>query len=97
MLGLPASCEPVWTKVIAGSWLMASVCIDLTRQMSSTICAVCGSNSLSQAPQRPCWANLKIDGATGRLFCPEVIVVIRWPMRMELGSSMPRLLVRAGL
>ena len=34
--------------------------------MSSTIRAVCGSSSLSQAPLWPCWANLKIDGATGK-------------------------------
>ena len=49
------------------------------------------SSSLSQAPLWPCWANLKIDGATGKLFWPEVIVVIRWPIRTESGSSIPRL------
>ena len=92
MLGRPASCEPVWTNVIAGSWLIASVCIERMMQRSSAIFAVCGSSSLSQAPLWPCWANLKIDGATGRLFWPEVIVVIRWPMRTESGSSIPRLL-----
>ena len=37
MLGRPAICEPVWKNVIAGSWLIASVCIDLTKQRSSTI------------------------------------------------------------
>ncbi len=29
MLGRPGCCEPVWMNVIAGSWLIASVCIDL--------------------------------------------------------------------
>ena len=57
--------------------------------MSSTISAVCGRSSLSHAPLWPCCVNLKIDGATGKLFCPEVIVVIRWPMRTESGSSVP--------
>ena len=37
-------------KVMAGSWLIASVFMILMRQMSSTIEAVCGSNSLTQAP-----------------------------------------------
>ncbi len=86
MLGRPASCEPVWTNVIAGSWLIASVCIERMIVMSSTIPAVCGKSSLSHAPLWPCWANLKIDGATGKFFCPEVIVVIRWPIRTESGQ-----------
>ena len=75
--------------MIAGSWLIASVCIERMMQMSSTISAVCGKSSLSHAPLWPCRANLKIDGATGKLFWPEVIVVIRWPIRTESGSSMP--------
>ena len=53
MLGRPASCAPVWKKVMAGSWLMASVCIDLTKHSSSATFAVCGSSSLSQAPLLP--------------------------------------------
>mgnify|MGYP001150913148 CR=1 FL=1 len=52
------------------------------------ICAVCGNNSLTQRPHCPCWANLKIEGATGKRFCPEVIVVSRCPMRMEAGNSL---------
>src|SRR6267154_240578 len=42
---------------MAGSWLIASVCIDLTKQSSSTTFAVCGINSLTQAPPRPCRAD----------------------------------------
>ena len=64
---------------------------------SSAIFAVWGSSSLSQAPLSPCWANLKIEGATGKLFWPEVIVVIRCPIRIESGSSTPRLFRIAGL
>ena len=45
---------------------MASVFIDLMKAMSSTILAVCGSSSLTHAPDLPCCSNLKIDGATGQ-------------------------------
>ena len=37
-------------KVIAGSWLMASVFIERTMARSSTMLAVCGSSSEIQAP-----------------------------------------------
>ena len=55
MLGRPASCEPVCTNVIAGSWLIASVCIERIKQMSSTILAVCGRARSATAPLWPCW------------------------------------------
>ena len=35
MLGRPASWAPDWKKVIAGSWLIASVCIVVTKHRSS--------------------------------------------------------------
>jgi hypothetical protein len=97
MLGRPASCEPVCTKVIAGSWLIASVRIDLMTHSSSATLAVCGNSSLSQVPERPWRSKRKIDGATGRRFWPEVMVVMRWPMRTDVGSSMPRLSANSGL
>ena len=53
-------------KVIAGSWLMASVCSEQMRQISSANFDVCGSNSLSHMPLWPCCANLNMLGATGR-------------------------------
>ena len=59
MLGRPASWAPVWKKVMAGSWLIASVCIDLMKQSSSATLAVCGSSSLTDAPLWPCRANAK--------------------------------------
>ena len=89
-LGRPASCEPVWKNVIAGSWLIASVYIERTMHRSSTILAVCGNRSLTQAPHWPCCWNGKIDGTSGNVDWPEVIVVSRWPMRTEAGSSWPR-------
>ncbi len=56
--------------------------------ISSTMLAVWGSNSLTQAPLLPCWANLKTDGAMGKRVWPEVIVVRRWPCRMDSGRSL---------
>ena len=57
--------------------------------MSSTIFAVCGSSSLTHAPDWPCCANLKIEGRPGSVFWPDVMPVIRWPMRTLAGSSVP--------
>ena len=51
--------------------------------------AVHGNSSVFiQRPDLPTWLNLYFDGATGKRFCPEVIVVRRWPMRMESGRSL---------
>jgi hypothetical protein len=66
---------------------MALVWTERTMARSSTILEVHGSSSLTHAPLLPCWANLKRDGATGKLVWPLVIVVMRWPWRMESGSS----------
>ena len=68
--------------------MMASVLTVLITARSSTIFAVCGSSSLTQAPLEPCRLNLKIDGATGKRFWPDVIVVMRWPLRIVAGSSL---------
>ena len=70
--------------------MIASVLTVLTIAMSSTISAVFGNSSLIQAPFWPCWANLKTLGATGSRFWPLVIVVIRWPMRIESGRSLSK-------
>src|SRR4051812_46219362 len=88
MHGLPAIMNPVCKYVMAGTWLIASVCIDRTMAISSTIFAVCGSSSETHAPLLPyCW-NLKTDGAMGNRVCPEVMVVRRCPLRMESGRSL---------
>ena len=96
MLGRPASWEPVCTNVIAGSWLIASVCIDCTMHHRSAVVAIRGNNSLNQAPDCPCCANRNSDGIT----CSRrsaVIDVSRWPLRIDSGSSSPRRRARAGL
>lgn len=88
---------PVCTRFRAGSWLIASVCIERTIASSSAHCARCGSRSLIQAPQAPRWANLRLVFWMRRLCCPEVIVVMRWPWRTESGSSWPCQRGNAGL
>ncbi len=53
MLAYPGCWLPVFMKVIAGSWLIASVCIDLTMHSSSAIVCMCGSRSLIHVPCSP--------------------------------------------
>ena len=74
-------------KVIAGSWLIALVLTDLTTARSSTMPAVWGKSSLTQVPASPCCLNSKREGAIGKRACPEVIVVMRCPWRIESGRS----------
>ena len=77
MLGRPGICEPVCWNVIAGSWLIASVCNERMMHISSASLAVCGKSSLIHDPDSPCWLNLKMLGATGNEACAELIVVLR--------------------
>ena len=88
MQGRPGICRPVWMKVMAGSWLMASVCMERMMAMSSTILAVWGSSSEIQAPLRPCCLNSKTEGAMGKRAWPEVMVVKRCPRRTDSGRSL---------
>ena len=57
------------------------------KDTSSTTPAKFGSNSLIGVPDRPWRLNLKIDGAIGSLPWPDVIVVSRWPWRIDGGRS----------
>ena len=66
---------------------MASVLTVLMTAMSSEIEAMFGIRSLNHCPLLPCWANLNRDFTTGSELCPEVMPVMRWPMRMLAGSS----------
>ena len=51
--GRPGCWLPVWKKVMPGSWLMASVCIECTKHSWPASAAVCGMSSESQMPS---WA-----------------------------------------
>ncbi len=90
MLGRPGTWLPVQMYVTAGSWLIASVQMLLTTARSSTIFAVHGSNSLTHRPHLPCRANLYFDGAMGKRVCPLVMVVRRWPLRIDSGRSLSK-------
>jgi hypothetical protein len=95
--GRPGSWFPEFTAMVAGSWLIASVWSDLTIASWSTIFAVQGKSSLTQAPLWPARWNLKRLGARGKLFWPEVMVVRRWFRRTESGSSLPNIRPSFGL
>ena len=97
MLGRPEICDPVCRKVMAGSWLIASVCSERITAMSSAIPAVNGSSSLYQVPPAPCWANLKIEPAIGSDAWLPVIPVSRCPCRTESGSCWPFCSTNSGL
>ena len=88
MLGRPGCWLPVWMKVIAGSWLMASVYTDLTmRDVVDDLARVCGSSSLSQVPILAVLLELE-DRARrpGSELWPEVMPVMRWPRRIGVGQ-----------
>ena len=63
--------------------------VDVIKQRSSTMPAVCGSSSLTQAPELPCLANLKIEPASGRVAWFADIPVNRWPILTDSGRSLP--------
>src|SRR5206468_3473195 len=60
MLGRPNCPEPVFMKSLAGAWLNRLAAHDFTNETSSTIVAVCGNNSDTHAPLRPCWENFRL-------------------------------------
>src|SRR5262245_56232064 len=89
MQGRPETMLPVCMWQMAGSWLMASVCIERMKAIESTQRAVQGNSSVFiHRPHWPAGRNLYLEGAIGKRFCPEVMVVSRWPMRIESGRSL---------
>ena len=53
MLGRPAMMEPVFMMVWAGSWLICSVHMERTMQMSSATLPMCGNSSQISCPDLP--------------------------------------------
>ena len=80
-----------------GSWLIASVCIDLMKHNSSTMPAVCGIRSLTHVCDSPCCRNGNFDGTRGKRSCAAVMVVTRWLPRTDGGRSSPTISVSFGL
>ena len=69
MLGRPAICEPVFMNMWAGSWLIASVVIELIRQMSPSTEPMWGKSSQMWVPLGP----IGLNGCCGpkqMSFCP---------------------------
>ena len=97
MVGRPVSWKPVKRCVWAGSWLSWLFQSDFTKQRSSATSAVCGSSSLSHAPDWPCCANSNTVGMMGSVFCVAVIVLSRRRSRTESGSSSPAIRCSPGL
>src|SRR3954467_9528983 len=84
-------------NVWAGSWLIASVYIDLTMQMLSAMRCMCGSRSLIQVP---CWPQGRPDhmgATTGKWAWPLVMPVIRCVPFTDGGRSLPWFWESAGL
>jgi hypothetical protein len=67
--GRPLRAVPVFIIVCAGSWLIWSVIIDLTTQMSSVILAAYGRKSLTHVPFLPYCLNL-VSGPWTLSVCP---------------------------
>ncbi len=74
---------------MAGSWLIASVYIDLTMQMSSAMVCMWGSRSLIQVPCWPQRRPVHMGATTGIWAWPEVMPVRRWLPLTEGGMSLP--------
>ena len=53
MLGRPAICEPVFMNMCAGSWLMASLVIERTQQISSATDPILGNIPQISTPDLP--------------------------------------------
>src|SRR5688500_8674652 len=87
--GRPGISPPVRKNVTAGAWLTCDVCIERTNVTSSTIEAVCGRKSQTQAPLFPYCFHPAMPGST-TCFCPCVIVDRRWPICTDGGRSFPR-------
>ena len=88
MLGRPNCPLPVFMKSLAGAWLKRLVAQVFTRAMSSTMPAVCGSKSLTLAPDCPYWRKVRLDPSKVDLFLKdESMKAKRLPSRKESGMG----------
>ena len=96
MLGRPNWPEPVFMNSLAGAWLKSVAWQDFVIVMSSTIPAVCGKSSETQAPLWPWRANFR---RVPRSFVPwlESMNAKRFPSTSESGTGWPLRSMRRGL
>ena len=95
--GRPACCDPVWKNVIAGSWLIASVCIDLTMHSSSTILRRVRQQLADPRARLAVLRELELRAGHRERRWNAVMPVSRCPMRTDAGSSWPFILRSSGL
>ena len=92
------ACEPVLTNSLAGAWLKTSVATDRTIARSSTTPAMCGRHSETQAPDSPCWANLRlVPSSFGRLLGERVHEGEPLPLDERLGDRLAVVLLELRL
>jgi hypothetical protein len=87
MLGRPAMSVPVFMNVWAGSWLIASVCIELMMQMLSAIEPMWGNSSEMFCPLLP--NVLKSYCAPRQRNSLPWSCAIGWPFVNESGIGLP--------
>src|SRR4051794_403946 len=95
MLGRPEIVEPVFMKVWAGSWLMASVTIERMTQISSEIDPMCGKRTDISWPDLPNFLNDVCGSKHLRAwFCS---CAIGWPLVKDSGMGLPAISASLGL
>jgi hypothetical protein len=95
MLGRPFKIEPLFMKAWAGSWLICSVTIERTMQMSSAIPPMCGKSSLISWPDLPhC---LKANDGPRAISCAPCNCANCCPFVNDSGNGWPCSLASIGL
>ena len=95
MLGRPVMIEPVFMNVCAGSWLICSVHIERTMQISSAMLPMCGNSSQISCPDlpnclKPCCGPKQVS------FWP-CSWAICWPLVNDSGIGLPCISASFGL
>ena len=76
---------PVCMSVMAGSWLIASVCMERMKQMSSAHLPRLGQQfGVHPHAALAVLRELELRGRDGEAAWPLVMVVRRWPLRMRV-------------
>jgi hypothetical protein len=95
MLGRPEMAVPVFMNVCAGSWLIASVTIERTMQMSSEIAPMFGNSAEICCPLLPNFLN-SACGAKHLSAWPWSCAM-GWPLVNDSGIGLPDISASLGL
>src|SRR5579871_2416571 len=93
--GRPEMVVPVFMKVWAGSWLMASVRIERMMQMSSAILWIFGKSVEISCPDLPTFLNSCV-GPRQTSFAPWSWAM-GWPLVNDSGIGLPFIFANSGL